>query len=296
MNLAIHGIEANLGAAARRHASSATCTPTSRPTSSSPIRRSTSRDWSGQLLRGRRALGATATRPSATPTTPGSSTSSTTSPRPTAAAAAWPASSWPTARSRRATPAARARSAARSSRPTSSTASSPCPRSSSSPPASPSASGSSPATRPAGTSKHGGPRPAQGETLFIDARKLGTMQTRDAARAHRRRRRRELLCRRHGRPAPDSDIGRIVYAFRQWRGEPAPDWWNETEHGEWAYRAHPRLLQARDDRGDRQARPRPHPRPLRRRRRAGRRRRAVRREVPAAGGGVGGVLWRRASG
>ena len=34
----------------------------------------------------------------------------------------------------------------------------------------------------------------------------------------------------------DSDLGRIVYAFRQWRGEPAPDWWNENEHGEWAYR------------------------------------------------------------
>ncbi len=42
MNLAIHGIEANLGAAAGRHASSATSTPTSRPTSSSPTRRSTS--------------------------------------------------------------------------------------------------------------------------------------------------------------------------------------------------------------------------------------------------------------
>ena len=92
--------------------SSATCTPTSRPTSSSPIRRSTSRDWSGQLLRGRRALALRRRRPSATPTTPGSSTSSTTSPAPTAAAAAWPASSWPTARSP-ATPAARARSASK---------------------------------------------------------------------------------------------------------------------------------------------------------------------------------------
>ena len=35
---------------------------------------------------------------------------------------------------------------------------------------------------------------------------------------------------------PTSDIGRIVYAFRQWRGEPAPAWWNKKEHGEWAYR------------------------------------------------------------
>jgi type I restriction enzyme M protein len=39
-----------------------------------------------------------------------------------------------------------------------------------------------------------------------------------------------------GDPLPDSDLGRIVYAFRQWRGEPAADWWNEAAHGEWAYR------------------------------------------------------------
>jgi type I restriction enzyme M protein len=35
---------------------------------------------------------------------------------------------------------------------------------------------------------------------------------------------------------PNSDIGRIVYAFRQWRGEPAPNWWKKQKHGEWTYR------------------------------------------------------------
>ena len=35
---------------------------------------------------------------------------------------------------------------------------------------------------------------------------------------------------------PTSDIGRIVYTFRQWRGEPAPRWWNIKAHGEWGYR------------------------------------------------------------
>lgn len=38
-----------------------------------------------------------------------------------------------------------------------------------------------------------------------------------------------------GDPLPTSDVGRIVYAYRRWRGEPAPDWWNETEHGPWAF-------------------------------------------------------------
>ena len=80
-----------------------------------------------------------------------------------------------------------------------------------------------------------GGRNRQGETLFIDARKLGTMRTRtlrvltdggdDAVLADGMR-----------DPKPDSDIGRIVYAFRQWRGEPAPAWWNEVQHGAWAYR------------------------------------------------------------
>ena len=38
-----------------------------------------------------------------------------------------------------------------------------------------------------------------------------------------------------GDPNFDSDLGRIVYAFRQWRGELAPDWWVEAQHGKWAY-------------------------------------------------------------
>jgi type I restriction enzyme M protein len=38
-----------------------------------------------------------------------------------------------------------------------------------------------------------------------------------------------------GDPLPASDVGRIVYAYRRWRGEPAPDWWNEPDHGPWAF-------------------------------------------------------------
>ena len=45
-------------------------------------------------------------------------------------------------------------------------------------------------------------------------------------------------------PNHDSDIGRIVYAFRQWRGEPAPAWWDEAEHGEWVYRDIPGFSKA----------------------------------------------------
>jgi type I restriction enzyme M protein len=83
--------------------------------------------------------------------------------------------------------------------------------------------------------KNGG-RDRSGETIFINARKLGTMQTRilrvltggdDGA---------TLLADGLGDPNPDSDIGRMVYAFRQWRGEPAPEWWDKKQHGEWAYR------------------------------------------------------------
>jgi type I restriction enzyme M protein len=76
--------------------------------------------------------------------------------------------------------------------------------------------------------KHGG-RDRKGETLFIDARKLGTMQTRTL---------RVLTDGEftEGDLPPTSDIGRMVYAFRQWRGEPAPQWWDVKEHGEWTYR------------------------------------------------------------
>ena len=49
-----------------------------------------------------------------------------------------------------------------------------------------------------------------------------------------------------GRATPnyDSDIGRIVYAFRQWRGEPAPAWWDEAKHGEWVYHDTPGFCKA----------------------------------------------------
>lgn len=80
------------------------------------------------------------------------------------------------------------------------------------------------------------PNGRKGETLFIDARKLGTMQTRTL---------RFLTGADNGAttggdgtgdPLPTSDIGRIVYVFRQWRGEPAPEWWDPTKHGEWSYK------------------------------------------------------------
>ena len=113
----------------------------------------------------------------ATPTSPGSSTSSTTSPQ-----RAWPASCWPTAPCRR-TSRARAISARPSSRPTWWTAWSPCRASSSTARRFPSACGSSPATR-----RTAGSVTAAGHVLFIDARKLGTL----IDRVHR-----ELIGRRH---------------------------------------------------------------------------------------------------
>jgi type I restriction enzyme M protein len=82
----------------------------------------------------------------------------------------------------------------------------------------------------------------KGETLFIDARKLGTLQTRVL---------RVLSGIEDAEcfpgttdPLPTSDTGRIVYAYRQWRGEPAPDWWNhapvsEGGHGEWTFKPIP---------------------------------------------------------
>ncbi len=80
------------------------------------------------------------------------------------------------------------------------------------------------------------PEGRQGETLFIDARKLGQMQTRTL----------RVLSGLEdaGDPPHDSDIGRITYAFRQWRGEPAPEWWDENQHGEWAYRDIPGFCKA----------------------------------------------------
>lgn len=83
--------------------------------------------------------------------------------------------------------------------------------------------------------KHGG-RDRSGETLFIDARKLGTLQARTLRVLTGGDDGESMLADGLGDPKHDSDIGRIIYAFRQWRGEPAPDWWSEVEHGAWAYR------------------------------------------------------------
>jgi type I restriction enzyme M protein len=77
----------------------------------------------------------------------------------------------------------------------------------------------------------------KGETLFIDARKLGTMQTRTL----------RVLTDGEGDAGdlpPQSDIGRIAYAFRQWRGEPAPEWWDAKKHGKWAFGAVPGFCKA----------------------------------------------------
>ena len=87
-------------------------------------------------------------------------------------------------------------------------------------------------------------RARTGETLFIDARKLGTMQTRSLRVLTGDDDGETLLADGLGDPNHDSDIGRIVYAFRRWRGEPAPGWWNEAEHGEWIYRDVPGFCRA----------------------------------------------------
>ena len=77
--------------------------------------------------------------------------------------------------------------------------------------------------------KNGAPGRAggrKGETLFIDARNMGTLETRTL---------RVLSGDVEGELPPDSDTGRIVYAFRRWRGEPKPNAWDEAKHGPWAY-------------------------------------------------------------
>lgn len=81
---------------------------------------------------------------------------------------------------------------------------------------------------------HGG-RDRSGETLFIDARKLGTMQTRTLRVLTGGDDGETQLADGLGDPRPNTDIGRIVYAYRRWRGEPSPAWWNEAEHGAWEY-------------------------------------------------------------
>lgn len=73
----------------------------------------------------------------------------------------------------------------------------------------------------------------KGETLFIDARKLGTMQTR-VLRVLSGMEESECVPGTSD-PLPTSDIGRIVYAYRMWRGEPKPEWWKKKDHGDWKF-------------------------------------------------------------
>lgn len=91
--------------------------------------------------------------------------------------------------------------------------------------------------------KHGG-RDRKGETLFIDARKLGTLQTRTLRVLTGGDDGQTRLPDGLGDPNMDTDIGRIVYAYRQWRGEPAPAWWDESEHGGWYYEDEPGFCKA----------------------------------------------------
>ena len=91
-----------------------------------------------------------------------------------------------------------------------------------------------------------------GETLFIDARKLGRMQTRALRVLTGADDSETLLADGQGDPNYDSDIGRIVYAFRRWRGEPAPTWWDEAKHGKWVYRDIPGFCKAETIEGIRQ--------------------------------------------
>lgn len=91
--------------------------------------------------------------------------------------------------------------------------------------------------------KHGG-RTRKGETLFIDARKLGYLQTRTLRALTGAENGETLMAGGLGDPNRNSDIGKIVYAFRQWRGEPKPHWWDSDLHGAWAYRDIPGFCKA----------------------------------------------------
>ena len=130
-------------------------------------------------------------------------------------------------------------------------------------------------------------RDRRGETLFIDARKLGTL----IDRVHR-----ELT---------DEDIARIADTYHAWRGDRGPSG-ASTDHAVGARSPRPAsrrtggetpplrgrawLLQERDARRDPLPRPRPHARPLRRRRGSRGRGRAVRGEDGAADGAAGGAV------
>src|SRR5690606_21931122 len=93
--------------------------------------------------------------------------------------------------------------------------------------------------------KNGG-RDRRGETLFIDARNLGTMQTRTLRVLTGGDDGETMLAGGMGDPLPDTDIGRIVYAFRKWRGEPMPEWWDVEDHGVWEYEDVPGFCKAAD--------------------------------------------------
>jgi type I restriction enzyme M protein len=82
----------------------------------------------------------------------------------------------------------------------------------------------------------------QGETLFIDARKLGTLQTR-VLRVLSGMEESECVPGTSD-PLPTSDIGRIVYTYRMWRGEPKPEWWNKKKHGDWSFTPAPGFAKA----------------------------------------------------
>ena len=115
-----------------------------------------------------------------------------------------------------------------------------------------------------------------------------------AARAHRRRRRRKHDGRRHGRPElsiPTSAASSTPSASGG--ASPRRVGGSRRSMASGTYSDIPGFCKADTDRGDRQARLRTHPRPLRRRRGARGRRRTVHEEVPAAAGGVGRVFWGR---
>ena len=84
----------------------------------------------------------------------------------------------------------------------------------------------------------------KGETLFLDARKLGTLQTRTLRVLSGSESGETTGDDGSGDPLASTDIGRMVYAFRQWRGEPLPEWWSAPEHGEWLYRDIPGFCKA----------------------------------------------------
>ena len=80
-------------------------------------------------------------------------------------------------------------------------------------------------------------RDRSGEVLFVDGRGLGSMTTR-TLRVLTGAEPSESIGDAND-PSPGSDIGRVVNAYRRWRGESAPKWWDEAAHGAWAYADEP---------------------------------------------------------